>query len=401
MNRSRLLYLVRRYSDNTATPPELEELSAFIDSSEDYELFSEVLMEQMQGGRLNNEDLLRYEALADRALEHSKLINAEPIVAVRARKRWYGYAAAAVVILILLSAGIYLVKPKPAVPEVVQKEISVPEPILPGKNGAILTLADGSIIVLDSSGNRKIADQHGADIIIQQDRLTYTTNVENNGDAAAYNTLSTPKGRQYNIQLEDGTRVWLNAASSIRYPTIFTGTDRVVEVEGEAYFEVAKDPTHPFKVKLNHQSEIEVMGTHFNVNAYSNEPAITTTLLEGSVSFSINNDALGRKNKVLRPGEQTRLDKETLKLTTNSNVETERVIAWKNGLFDFNDMGLKEAMQQLERWYDIEVTYEKNIPDIRFFGKMTKNITLNDLLLILEKSKVHFQINGRNIIVKP
>lgn len=401
MNRSRLLYLVRRYSDNTATPSELEELSAFIDNSEDYEMFSEVLMDQMHDETVSDEDLHRYEALADRALEHYKLINSEPVVVMQGRKRWYGWAAAAVGILILVSAGIYLAKPKSAVPEVVKKEISVPAPILPGKNGAILTLADGSTIVLDSSGNRKIADQHGADIIIQQDRLAYKTNTESTGETVAFNTLSTPKGRQFNIQLQDGTRVWLNAASSIRYPTVFTGTDRVVEVEGEAYFEVAKNPFHPFKVKLNHQSEIEVMGTHFNVNAYSNEPAITTTLLEGSIRFSINNGVLGRKNKVLKPGDQTRLDNETLELTTNSKVETERVIAWKNGLFDFNEMGLKEAMQQLERWYDIEVTYEKNIPDIRFFGKLTKNITLNDLLLILEKSKVHFQINGRNIIVKP
>ncbi|MBX2922251.1 MAG: FecR domain-containing protein [Chitinophagaceae bacterium] len=402
MNRSRLLYLIQRYSDNTATPSELEELSAFTGSSEDYELFSEVMMDQMKdGSTLSNEDLLRYEELADRALERHKFISPEPVPFVPGRRRWYGWAAAAACILLLLSVRIYFGKQRNVIPAIAEADAPAPSVILPGQNGALLTLADGSTIVLDSSGSaEKISGQNGADIVIQQGKLAYMTAGEHI-DQIAYNTLSTPKGRQYHIQLHDGTKVWLNAASSIHYPTVFTGQDRVVEVTGEAYFEVAKDPSHPFKVKLNQQAEIEVIGTHFNVNAYSNEPAITTTLLEGSVRFSIKNDALGRKNKVLRPGEQTKLNNETLELTTSSDVETARVIAWKDGLFDFNDAGLREAMQQLERWYDIEVTYEKNIPDIRFFGKMTKNITLNDLLLILEKSKVHFQIDGRKIIVKP
>jgi len=169
-----------------------------------------------------------------------------------------------------------------------------------------------------------------------------------------------------------------------------------VDVTGEAYFEVAKDVAHPFKVRLG-KTQIDVLGTHFNVNAYSNEPAIATTLLEGSVRFSTGDG----KSQLLKPGEQTRFDQATQALTWTDSVKVSSVVAWKNGIFDFNNMGLREAMQQLERWYDIDVKYEKKVPKISFYGKMTKNIQLADLLTILERSKVHFQVEGRTLIVKP
>ncbi|MBX3241675.1 MAG: FecR domain-containing protein [Chitinophagaceae bacterium] len=401
MNRSRLQYLLRRYGENIATPSELEELTEFLRHSEEDTLFSEVLVEELKNapGR-SLEDLKAYETLADRVLEQNRTSAEEPFSIIVYKRNWFRWAAAAC-ILLLVSAVIYVKQhSNPATQSLAEKTEHTPPVILPGKNGAILTLADGSSIVLDSLGNGKITSQNGTDVIMQDGKLAYTI-VTSNSTGSGYNTLSTPKGRQYQIRLHDGTEVWLNAASSIRYPTVFSGGERIVEVTGEAYFEVTKDAARPFKVKLNQQAEIAVLGTQFNVNAYHNEPAITTTLLEGSIRFSTYNDPLSKKEKVLRPGQQTKLDNQTFDLTTTNNVEIAQVIAWKNGIFDFNGAGVEEVMQQLERWYDIEVTYKKGVPDIRFFGKMTKNLTLNDLLVILEKSNVHFKIEGRKITVTP
>lgn len=402
MNKARLQYLLHRYGENKATPSEQEELAEFLKHSEEDTSFSEVLEEELKHASIENlGDLRIYEALADQVLAQTKYRGIEPVRNPIHRQAWFKWAAAACVLL-LAAASIYLKQQSsPATPIIAKKETPIQPIILPGKNGAILTLADGSNIVLDSLGNGKISSQRGVDIVMQNGKLAYTNRATETHSTVEYNTLSTPKGRQYQIRLDDGTDVWLNAASSIRYPAIFNGTERVVEVTGEAYFEVAKDRTRPFKVKLNQTAEIVVLGTHFNVNAYSNEPAVTTTLLEGSIRFRVHADGAGKKEKLLRPGEQTTLDNQSLDLTATNNVETAQVIAWKNGVFDFNGANLRAVMQQLERWYDIEVAYQKKTPDIRFFGKMTKNLTLNDLLVILEKSNVHFKIEGRKITVMP
>ena len=381
MDRSRLLYLMERYSENTATPAELQELSDFIASSPDDEAFTDIMVEHLERNPLINKNLPAFERLADKVLENHR----------PGRSAKWVWAAACTVLVAL--TGIYYARQhrKEQVTTAKKEEKVVPGVAVPGKNGAILTLADGSTIALDSVGNGKIASQNGTDVFIRQGKLAYAAAVESPG-VVMYNTLSTPKGRQYHIQLPDGTEVWLNAASSIHYPTVFNGAERVVDITGEAYFEVAKDAARPFKVKIGQGAEIDVLGTHFNINAYSNEPAITTTLLEGSVRFN---------DQLLRPGQQTQFDQASRELTVQNDVETGQVVAWKNGRFDFNDMGLKQTMHQLERWYDIDVVYEKDIPDIRFYGKMTKNIPLSDLLIILEKSKVHFQMEGRKLIVKP
>lgn len=401
MNRSHLQYLLQRYGENTATPSELEELAAFLNHSEDDSSFSEIVMEELRDAPgLKPEDLGSYEMLAERVLQQHRQMSEAPAPIVMKRSNWWKWAAAAAVIGIASASAWYFMQPTQTSPAlVVEKVPPVPTVIAPGKSGAILTMADGSIVVLDSLGNGKIASQNGTDIFMKDGKLDYETATANDHNTV-YNTLSTPKGRQYQLRLDDGTDVWLNAASSIRYPVVFNGNERLVEVTGEAYFEVAKDAKRPFKVKLNEQAEIVVLGTHFNVNAYDNEPAITTTLLEGSIRFLVQEQA-GKKEKLLSPGQQTKMDQQTFDVTIASNVATAQVIAWKNGVFDFNGAGLKVVMQQLERWYDIEVAYQKNVPEIQFFGKMTKNVTLNDLLVILEKSNVHFKVEGRKITVTP
>lgn len=303
-------------------------------------------------------------------------------------RKWFWAAAAA---LLLLSLGIYrwtAIQKK----ELAAGNKSAPAMITPGKNGAILTLADGKQVVLDSLGNGVIADQNGSKAALKNGQLTYHPTGNASG-GIVYNIMSTPKGRQFNMVLPDGTGVWLNAASSIRYPTVFTGRERNVTITGEAYFEVAANAGMPFRVNVNNLAEIEVLGTHFNINAYDNEKTLNTTLLEGSVKIR----AKGR-NVLLKPGQQAQVAAD-IKVIDDADIN--KTIAWKNGLFNFNDATLEEVMKQLERWYDIDVVYEKGIPDIHFGGGMSKNIPLSDLLMILEKSKVHFHIEGRKLTVLP
>jgi transmembrane sensor len=270
----------------------------------------------------------------------------------------------------------------------------------PGKSGAILTLTDGTQLVLDSLGNGIIARDGGSETILHDGKLIYNVR-SNNSQEIGYNEMTTPKGRNFRVELPDGTVVWLNAASSIRYPTAFIGDKREVTIKGEAYFEVMKNTRIPFVVHVDNRADIEVLGTHFNINAYSDEDAIRTTLLEGKVKVSRTDSRLSTPDsRLLKPGEQALLTTNN-KLQTTNNIDLEQVMAWKNGLFNFEGATLKDIMKQLERWYDIEVVYEKGIPDRVFGGEMTKNISLAGLLLILERTNIHFRLEGRKLVVLP
>jgi ferric-dicitrate binding protein FerR (iron transport regulator) len=218
--------------------------------------------------------------------------------------------------------------------------------------------------------------------------------------AVTYNTMTTPKGRQFQLVLPDGSKVWLNAASSLRYPTVFAGNERTVEVTGEAYFEVARNATKPFVVKVGHETEVQVLGTHFNINSYKDEANINTTLLEGSVRV-LNKG----KKALLKPGQSAQVAmqaNQTAGIKIVNDVDMEKVMAWKNGLFNFQDASLQEVMHQLERWYDIEVVYEKGAPEIEFVGKMERSLSLSEVLRGLQISEVHFRIEqGRRLVVMP
>ncbi len=316
-------------------------------------------------------------------------------------RRWT-WAAAAV---LLVTAGSYFLYTITK-----DKNVTVPGPamaqqnILPGKDGAVLTLADGRQIVLDSVANGIVATQHGANAVLKDGSLSYSTGAGTKGEMV-YNTLSTPKGRQFRMELPDGSKVWLNAASSIRFPTVFGESERKVEIRGEVYFEVIHQAARPFKVNVNNRANIEVLGTSFNVNSYENEETINTTLLEGSVKISLFAPASDNKGQalMLKPGQQARISQTgsagTPAVSVVNDIDTDKIIAWKNGYFNFGKASLQEVMRQLERWYDIEVVYEKDIPDIHFVGKMTRNIKLSDLFQILESSGVNFKIEGKKIIV--
>ncbi len=310
------------------------------------------------------------------------------------RRLWLRLSSAAA-ILLLAGAAFYLLarhqQPAQITAAAAAKHaIDIP----PGRQGAILTLADGSKVSLDSMNNGVIATQPGTKIILNKGGLSYSTQTAGS-EPIAYNTMTTPKGRQFQLTLPDGTKVWLNAASSLRYPTLFGGKDRMVEVSGEAYFEVAPN-NRPFRVKIDNTTEIQVLGTHFNVNAYTDESSVNTTLLEGAVRI-----VKGDRKMILPPGQQA-LTGQSQAITLNTNPDLEKVMAWKNGIFDFQDATLEEVMRQLQRWYDIDIVYEKNIPKIEFVGKMGRDLSLSEVLHGLELSKVHFRLEeGRRLIVLP
>ncbi|QEC40392.1 FecR family protein [Pseudobacter ginsenosidimutans] len=318
------------------------------------------------------------------------------------RMRKWTWAAAAV--LVLLTAGtFYLFTNKKSTPPPVA---TTQQEIAPGKDGAVLTLADGRQMVLDSLGNGIVAMEDGAQVTLKNGKLQYTQ-LESANKEIQYNTMTTPRGRQFMITLPDGTEVWLNAASSIRFPVEFNSTERRVEVTGEAFFHVKslKLPAFnerpaikvPFVVNVNKQMDVEVLGTQFNVNAYTNEKAINTTLTEGVVRVRTNEEPA--QTAMLLPGQQASLKNDGSKRIIVQDADLGKVMAWKNGLFNFENVSLADAMLQLERWYDIDVAYENGIPNIWFSGKISRETNLAGLLKILEKTGVQFRLDGRKLTV--
>jgi transmembrane sensor len=258
---------------------------------------------------------------------------------------------------------------------------------------ATLTLANGGKVILDDVKNGALSNQGNTKLIKTNGKLAYTANTDSL-TANVYNTVSTPRGGHYQVVLPDGSEVWLNAASSIRFPTAFTGKERKVEITGEAYFEVAKNKALPFIVKVNN-AEVKVFGTHFNVMAYNDEALVKTTLLEGSVQFST-----GLSSCMLKPGEQSELNKSG-QVKVTPGVDVDNVIAWKNNLFDFENSDIEDIMRQLSRWYDVDVVYNKKVDD-RFFAEIPSTAKLSEVLKALELTgKVNFDIQGRKIIINP
>lgn len=326
-------------------------------------------------------------------------IYSKPVHSVHFLKTaWFRYAVA---VILLFGIGAYVWNMKQEKSAVVTATFPVPvqNDVLPGSNKAILTLADGSSIILDSASNGQIAWQGNTQVIKLADgQLRYIAN-KVTGDKPLYNTMRTPRGGQYRLTLPDGTRVWLNSESSIIYPAVFAGNERTVSITGEAYFEVAKiiDPGthkagHPFKVKANEMT-VEVLGTYFNINAYSDETNIKTTLLEGSVKVWH-----GKLSGMLKPGEQSQVNEQVgLKIVRDADLEA--TMAWKNGLFHFSNADVQTVMRQLMRWYDMEVVYEGKIPVREFQGKIQKNLNLSQVLNILRKMEVNLRLEGKKLIV--
>jgi ferric-dicitrate binding protein FerR (iron transport regulator) len=384
MSANKFQELIDKYLTNAILAEEQEQLFDMIEKKEYRADLEKVVKEALDMPSEAEED----EALRERIFRLLKQRKNQATAFSGYFRRWVWSAASVALILasVLLFRTISKKSNSPASATATVADIG------PGKDGAILTLADGSHLVLDSLDNGVIATQNGVQAVLKNGQLAYEAKERIAGEAV-YNTMTTPKGRQYHMILPDGTQVWLNAASSIYFPTVFSGKERAVTVTGEAYFEVAHDPRRPFTVTAGN-TDIEVLGTHFNVMAYNNETEMRTTLLEGSVK--ITDDG---RTAVLRPGEELQLNARQFKVIKDADVEA--ALAWKNGWFVFKDAGVETVMKQAERWYNISVKYEGKIPEKQLNGKVSRNASLSELMEMLSfYDDMKCSIEGDTVTIK-
>lgn len=388
-------------------------------SSENLDLLRTLTSMESLASDLSLYDSYQENELCERL--ESKLLNdsaVEGIPVLKATRKsysiWKRWAAAAAFMVVFAGAAWWLSRtPSNMQNHDIAEEQHIQE-ILPGKDGALLTLADGRQVTLDTMTNGVLENKDGVEVTIANGQLLYTfqglAQEDTPQKGELYHTISTPKGRQFQIILPDGTKVWLNAASSLRYPTVFGNDERRVDITGEAYFEVSRNARVPFHVQVNGLAQVEVLGTAFNINAYGDEASMKATLVNGSVRVKRLDN---QHSASLLPGQQAVLsEKSALGGTAASNLlngiaitnnaDIEKVLAWKNGLFNFEGTTLTEMMKQLERWYDIEVVYKNNPPEIHFSGEMSKDIPLADLLEAMKKMRLNFKLEeGRRLIVSP
>lgn len=398
MDYTRLTYLFEQYESDKASDTELNELFALL------------------GNESHRDELLAYFESSMRGAVPDELVDVKkwrPVIEgivntqtgsapVRRINRWWRYAAAAIITCLIGTAIYYMAFNKKAGTGIVDNNTpQIHDVAAPATTNAYVTLADGRTIVLDSVSNGELAKQGNAQLVKLDDgKIAY----QGTGGEVMYNTLSNPRGSKVvNLVLADGSTVWLNAASSITYPTSFTGNERVVEITGEAYFEVAtfhglaadgsRQGKIPFIVRKG-DMQVRVLGTHFNVNAYDNESNIKVTLLEGSVQVGA---AKINRHVILRPGQQAAIyPDELLKI---DKADTSLAMAWKNGYFDFNNADLPVVMRQLERWYDITVIYKGQIPRIIFKGQMDRNVRLADVMRFLTSYGIQASLQARTLTI--
>lgn len=394
--RKEFLRIVQKYIRGKSTKEELNFIKKYYASFEGEEDVLSTLSEKEQESiKIKIESSI----LEKIAIEKRGTDTTKPV-----RHLWKPLSIAAAIVILIASSIVlnsnYNINPDYQSP-VVSKNIGSTD-IAPGGNKAILTLADGTTISLDDTNSGEIVKQGGMKITKTEKGLMYTVMAENHdkNNTTQFNTISTPKGGQYQIILPDGTSVWLNAASSLKYPVVFTGKERRVELIGEAYFEVnsqrfSNGNKIPFFVNTSGQT-IEVLGTHFNVNAYLDEPSTKTTLLEGSVKI-VPLKGNTKKDIILEPGEQATLNSNNN--ASISKVNTDNVIAWKNGLFQFQDSELEVVMRELSRWYNVKVEFEGEIPDIQLWGKIYRNVNASEVLEILSYFGFKYKIvqTGKDI----
>lgn len=372
--------LVDKVNNNTATDEELAQYNAFLN--------------RLMPG---NADFASLEAGQPETIKKELWARIQTArKPARVRTLWPRIAAAASIAL-AVSFGGYLLLHKQQ-----HQEVSYfKNDILPGHNQATLTLANGQKIILTKGMSGQLAQQGNTVVGVNgQNTITYSSSGTGANAAIAYNTLSTAIGEQspYPLVLADGTKVWLDAASSVTFPVAFNGKDRMVKITGEAYFEVAHNSAHPFKVMVKNQV-VEDIGTHFNINAYDDETAIKTTLLEGAVKvFVPGAQSLAEQAGVLlSPGQQSVLKGEAFNIT---NADMEEVIAWKNGYFRFNNENIQSVMLKLSRWYNIDVQYAGAIPDVKFYATSARNRKISEVLTMLQETKgIHFKVEGRRVTV--
>ncbi|HEY0608848.1 MAG TPA: FecR domain-containing protein [Chitinophaga sp.] len=388
----RLAYLYQQYIDGRCTEEELQEFFEYVrmpEMRQDLHKLAESHLRDISPG--NNLTEVNWDDMYSRIMQQGEPAAAEKKGIVK-RLFTRPLVAAAVVILVASAGGWFLLANKSQ-----QDNLTIADrfknDIPPGSNKAILTLANGASFALhdmDDKSRQQLAS--GNFLRLDSGELVYNNNGSATARTTGYNKLTTPRGGQFKLILPDGSRIWLNAASSITYPLTFGPGERKVAITGEAYLEVAKNAARPFKVLVNGM-EIVVLGTKFNINAYTNEPVINTTLLEGAVKIN-----KGANSCLLKPGEQLQVSSDGSFIVTNE-IDTASVVAWKDGMFSFNDEDIASIMRQVNRWYDAQIVYEARIPD-HFIGAIPRNVQVSKLLTMLELTgRLRFRIDGRKITV--
>ena len=389
-NAYRIAYLIAGFIRKTLTETEHDELDEWVESSDDNMLLFEELTDQKNiEANLALMDKTRTEETLQLTKKQIEFI---PEHRNLKTKKWF-YSIAASVVFLIAAFGIYKIinnkqSKQTSIAKLDQTEIQ------PGGNKATLTLSNGSVIELISTPNGIIKGDNGTIINKSKDgEILYNDNGVSNS-ISSDNILTTPKGGQYKVQLPDGSQVWLNASSTLKYPTAFATSERIVELSGESYFEIAKDKTKPFKVKLADGSEVKVLGTHFNVMAYENEKSKDVTLLEGSVEIK-----KGNFEQNLTPGQQGRII--SSKIILVNSADTDEVTGWKNGQFIFHDSDIQAIMRQVARWYDVDIKYETANTQ-HFNATISRNEPVLKLLHILEETgQIHFKTENKTIYVLP
>jgi transmembrane sensor len=378
--------IIKKYNEGIATNEEIKFLENYYNT---FELKDDEVTEENEARYQNVKESIKNKI-------DQRIGSRDSAKVVYIRSWWFKYAAVAIV-LISCSLGLYFIKKQGNHP---YKQQNAAQLILPGGNKAMLTLSNGTKIVLDDAHNGKIANQSNISITkTNGNQIVYAIASGNSNPAGQQqasqlkNTISTPNGGQYALVLPDGTRVMLNASSSLTYPAAFQGKERMVELNGEAYFEVAKNKDMPFRVKSGAQT-VEVLGTHFNINAYGDEASIKTTLLEGSVRVS-----LGTNSTLIVPGQQASTRNGGTGEIAKYMVDVDKETAWKDGLFSFQNEDLKSIMRQIARWYDVKVIYAGNFTNEKFIGEISRTSNLSDVFKILELNNVHFETEGKTVTV--
>lgn len=386
MDVERILDLLEKYVAGTATSSEESELHAWYREHRRLYLIKEGEVPVL--GKREKERLKR--KMLHILLKQTSSRAFGKVVPFYRKQELIRKISVAAVFLIVAMGGllIYNAHKQPAVYAL---RDTIKQDIAPGHSGAILHLSNGKTIALDSVRDGIITEQKGLQIIKKDGKLTYI----GKANEVVYNDIVTTRGQQWELELSDGTKVWLNAASSIHYPLSFKGKERIVKITGEAYFEVVHNNAQPFKVQVG-DIRIEDIGTEFNVNAYTDESSIKTTLVNGSIKVST-----GNENRFLTHGQQAITLEDNNSIQVKKDVNIEEVISWKNGQIQFENENLQTIMRQISRWYDVNITYEGNIPDKIFTGGISRKSNLSELLKILKFEGVHYTQEGRTIIIQP
>ncbi|THU33027.1 FecR family protein [Niastella caeni] len=414
MSKERIQHLLQLYAANQASREEVEELFAWLKKQEGDDALKKFIFDtagkEAHSATLPEKDWDRIWQSVESGITSANT-SAKIVRPYWSRVSRGGIAAAVLLLVMAGSAWFYFSRPKPTSAPVVSA-VTIKKDIAPGGNKALLTLADGTTIVLDTvqtgllalQGQTKIIKQNTAQLIYNSPATS-----EQKAGEVLYNRVTTPHGGQFQLMLPDGTNVWLNAGSSLCFPATFSTSKRMVQLTGEAYFEVASltppggSKKVPFIVKIGTssgaQGEIEVLGTHFNVNAYDDEEAIKTTLLEGKVKVvkreTVPQGGSKEESGILKPGEQAVLSRAHSPLTIHHSPNVQQVMAWKNGYFRFKETGIRELMRQVERWYNVEVEFKTDRTDQYYTGVVSRSQNISALLQTLELTgTVHFQIDN-------